>query len=180
MPPRQVAAARMRPPAAKPLRAGERRACPADTAAVLAAAGVFSTVRARYARCTRLGWLAGVNTQKNLSFLHRLRFALAGLGHALRSERSLRTQAAMLGLVLLALIVLRPGALWWAAVLLASAAVLAAELFNTALEALVDHLHPDQHPRIRIVKDCAAAAVLIASLGALAVGVALALHLLGR
>ena len=45
--------------------------------------------------------------------------------------------------------------------------VIAAELINTALEHLVDHLHPEQHPRIKIVKDCAAAAVLILSIGAL-------------
>src|ERR1039458_3870607 len=51
-------------------------------------------------------------------------------------------------------------ALWWALVIIASAAVLAAELFNTAIERLADHLHPEMHPEIRIVKDCAAAAVL--------------------
>ena len=165
---------------AQHVRAVKRCTFPERPPALLAAPGVFSTVRARYAHRTRLGLLAGVNTQKNLSFLRRLRFALAGLGHALRSERSLRTQAVVFVFVLMALILLRPGALWWAVVLLASGAVLAAELFNTALEALVDHLHPEHHPRIRIVKDCAAAAVLIASLGALAVGVALALHLLRR
>lgn len=121
-----------------------------------------------------------MNTQKNQSFLRRLRFALAGLGHAVRVERSLRTQAVVFALVVVALIVLRPGTLWWAAVMLSSAGVFAAELFNTALEALADHLHPEQHPRIRIVKDCAAAAVLIASLGAVAVAVALAVHLVRR
>ncbi len=121
-----------------------------------------------------------MSTQKNQSLPRRLGFALAGLGHALRVERSLRTQGAVFALVVLALLVLRPGALWWAAVMLASAGVLAAELFNTALEALADHLHPEQHPRIRIVKDCAAAAVLIAALGAVAVAVALAVHLLRR
>ena len=89
-------------------------------------------------------------------------------------------QGAVFALVVLALLVLRPGALWWAAVMLASAGVLAAELFNTALEALADHLHPEQHPRIRIVKDCAAAGVLIAALGAVAVAIALAVHLLRR
>lgn len=121
-----------------------------------------------------------MSTQKNQSFVRRLGFALAGLAHALRAERSLRTQAVVFVLVVAALIGLRPAPLWWAAVMLASAGVLAAELFNTALEALLDHLHPDQHPRIRIVKDCAAAAVLIASLGAVAVAVALAVHLLRR
>ena len=52
------------------------------------------------------------------------------------------------------------------------AIVLAAELVNTAVELLADHLHPEQHPNIKIVKDCAAAAVLIASMGAVGVAIA--------
>ena len=39
-----------------------------------------------------------------------------------------------------------------------------AEMFNTALEHLVDHLHPEIHPRIGVVKDCAAAGVLMQGL----------------
>lgn len=115
---------------------------------------------------------------KNRPFRVRLGFALKGLAFALRAEHSLRFQASVFVAVLIALAVLRPGPLWWALVLLASSAVLSAELFNTALEHLVDHLHPDVHPQIRIVKDCAAAGVLLAALGAVAVGVALAVHLL--
>jgi diacylglycerol kinase (ATP) len=57
--------------------------------------------------------------------------------------------------------------------------VLAAELLNTAVEHLADHLHPELHPHIKAVKDCAAAAVLIASLGALAVAIALLCELFG-
>jgi len=115
--------------------------------------------------------------EKNLSFARRLRFALAGLAHALRAERSLQTQAVIFVLVIAVLAVLRPAPVWWALVLFASAAVLAAELFNTAIEHLADHLHPELHPAIRIVKDCAAAAVLIAVAGAIGVGVALAVEL---
>jgi len=117
---------------------------------------------------------------KNLSFARRLRFALAGLAHALRAERSLQTQAVCFALVMIALAVLRPEPHWWALVILASAAVLAAELFNTALEHLADHLHPELHPAIRIVKDCAAGAVLLTASGAVAVAVALIVHLLNR
>jgi diacylglycerol kinase (ATP) len=76
--------------------------------------------------------------------------------------------------------VLRPGPFWWGLVMLASASVLAAEMFNTAIEELVDHLHPEVHPRIGVVKDCAAAGVLIASLGAVGVMVALLVHLLAH
>lgn len=116
--------------------------------------------------------------QKNRAFIHRMGFALAGIAHALRAERSLRTQAFALLAVLAVLIVLRPSPLWWGLVLLASSAVLAAELFNTAIERLADHLHPELHPEIRIVKDCAAAGVLLVSAGALVVGIALAIELL--
>ena len=119
-----------------------------------------------------------MSAYKNQGFGVRLGFALQGLAHALRVERSLKIQAAMFAAALLALAILRPAALWWAAVLLASAAVIAAELFNTAIEHLADLLHPDDSAQIRIVKDCAAAGVFIAVLGALAVALALALHLL--
>ena len=116
--------------------------------------------------------------EKNLSFARRLRFALAGLTYALRAERSLRTQGIVFVLVVVALAVLRPEPVWWALVLLASAAVLAAELFNTAIEHLADHLHPELHPSIRVVKDCAAGAVLLTAAGAVGVAVALAIHLI--
>jgi undecaprenol kinase len=115
---------------------------------------------------------------KNRAFLHRLRFAFAGIAHGLRAERSLRTQALVLLAVVIALAVLRPAPIWWALVLLASSAVLAAELFNTAIERLADHLHPELHPEIRIVKDCAAAGVLLVAAGAASVGLALAIELL--
>jgi len=117
---------------------------------------------------------------KSQSFGPRLRFALAGLGHALRREGSFRLQCAGLAAAAALLLITRPEALWWALVALASSAVLAAELLNTAIEQLADVLHPGDSPAIRIVKDRAAGGVLIAVLGALGVAVALAAHLLAR
>lgn len=67
--------------------------------------------------------------------------------------------------------------IWWALVVLASAGVLAAELFNTAIEHLADHLHPEVHPQIQVVKDCAAAAVLLMSCGAMGIAIALGIEL---
>lgn len=119
-----------------------------------------------------------MSSSKNQSFRARLGFAGAGILAGLRSEHSLRWQFLALFGILIVLLFFQPGALWYALVALASAGVIAAELFNTAIEHLADHLHPDLHPNIKIVKDCAAAAVLIASLGALGVALALAAHLL--
>jgi diacylglycerol kinase (ATP) len=119
-----------------------------------------------------------MSAYKNRSFVSRLGFALQGLAHGVRAERSLRTQLAALAAALVALAILRPEPLWWALTLLAAAAVLSAELFNTAIETLADELRREDHPGIRVAKDCAAAAVLIAALGAVAVALALIAHLL--
>lgn len=109
---------------------------------------------------------------KNQSLARRLGFAFAGLRTAWRTENSFRFHVVATSAVVAALVWLAPAPAWWALAALAIAAVVAAELFNTAIEHLVDHLHPEQHPAIKVVKDCAAGAVLVASLGALAVAAA--------
>jgi undecaprenol kinase len=70
--------------------------------------------------------------------------------------------------VILALV--RPPVLWIALSVLAAGVVLALELVNTALERVIDHLHPEHHAAIKAAKDCAAGAVLIASLVAAIIG----------
>lgn len=110
---------------------------------------------------------------KNQPFHRRLSYSLSGIRAAFRSEASFRTQACFAAAALLLLLITRPKPLWWALVALTSALVLAAELINTALEQVVDRLHPERHPLIGKAKDCAAGAVLLLSLAALAVAGAL-------
>jgi undecaprenol kinase len=109
---------------------------------------------------------------KNQSFQRRLGFALSGIITALRSENSFRVHVLAAAVVLGVLTWRRPAAVWWATMIVTLMVVLATELINTAVEHLADHLHPDQHPRIKVVKDCAAAAVLVASIGAIGVAAA--------
>jgi undecaprenol kinase len=116
---------------------------------------------------------------KNQPFHHRLSFAIAGIATALRNEKSFRTQTLAAIAIVLVLAWVQPAPVWWALIALAIAGVFAAELINTAIESLADHLHPEQHPSIKIAKDCAAGAVLIASLAALGVAAAFLRSLLG-
>src|SRR3989344_1986738 len=58
----------------------------------------------------------------------------------------------------------------WLVTILASGLVLTAEALNTAIENDIDLTSPDYHPIARDTKDISAAAVLIASISALAVG----------
>jgi len=61
----------------------------------------------------------------------------------------------------------------WADLVLAIALVWVAETFNTGLEVMADGLVGERHPVIKIAKDVAAAAVLMAAVGAVVVGAVL-------
>jgi undecaprenol kinase len=117
---------------------------------------------------------------KNRPLPERLLFALNGLAAAWRRERSFRVQTIVAILAVAVLIVLRPPPIWWALVAVMISLVLAVELLNSGLEALADRLHPGRDPEIRIIKDMAAAGVLLASIGALAVGGLLLLAMVWR
>jgi diacylglycerol kinase len=55
----------------------------------------------------------------------------------------------------------------WLAVIILIGLVLSLEALNTAIELTLDVLHPGIHPTVKIIKDLAAGAVLLASLAAL-------------
>ena len=110
-----------------------------------------------------------MSTAKNLPFGRRLQFAAAGLRHGLASERSLRAHAVALTGLLVLLVLLRPPAVWWGLTLTAGGFVVSAELMNTALEQLADHVAPEVHARIGVANDSAAAGVLVAAVTAVAV-----------
>ena len=58
----------------------------------------------------------------------------------------------------------------WTAISLCIGLVVSAELFNTAIERLVDLVSPQRHPLAGQIKDIAAGAVLVCALAAIAVG----------
>ncbi|MBU1690727.1 MAG: diacylglycerol kinase [Gammaproteobacteria bacterium] len=116
---------------------------------------------------------------KNQKFINRLGFAWAGIRAAWKNEHSFRVQTGFAIVLLIALLLLRPPPIWWTLCFIMAVLVLAAELFNTALESLIDHLHPEIHPAIKTAKDCAAGAVLLLSCGALVAGAVTLLVALG-
>lgn len=97
-------------------------------------------------------------------------FALSGLALAWREEANFRIEVvcALLALALSAALGLSPSE--FAIIILTIAVVLTAEALNTALEELCDKFQPTHDPHIKKIKDLAAAAVLLASFGALIVG----------
>lgn len=96
----------------------------------------------------------------------KLRNAFVGIRCAWVDERNFRVHV-LLGLVTLGVFILvRPSALWWALIVLCIVMVLVAELVNSAVETLIDHLHPQLDPAVGKVKDILAGMVLVMSIGA--------------
>jgi diacylglycerol kinase (ATP) len=90
----------------------------------------------------------------------------AGFYHAVGTERAVRQEFAAL-LVAMPVAVVLGGDMWQRAMLIGAVLmVLAVELLNTCIEKLCDHVTPEIHPTIKIVKDMGSAAVLCALLGA--------------
>jgi len=97
-------------------------------------------------------------------------YAARGVRDLVRSQPNARIHAAATVAVVVLASSLGVGRTGWALLVLAIASVWCAESLNTALEALCDRASPEYHPLVERAKDAAAAAVLLAALGAAAVG----------
>lgn len=106
------------------------------------------------------------------ALLQAFRNSIRGLRHALATERAVRQEAALLVLGVPAAFVLASH-LWVGVALVAALLlVLAVEFLNTAVEKLCDHVTPERHPQIAIVKDLGSAGALCAQVLALLVWLA--------
>ena len=98
------------------------------------------------------------------------RFAFQGLTDLFRTQPNARIHLVITVAALAAGAYLGLSPLEWVAVALCVALVLGLEAVNTALEYLTDLVSPEYHPLAGKAKDAAAAAVLLAAAGAVAVG----------
>ncbi len=103
------------------------------------------------------------------STVRRFRHALRGLGTALARGELAGHVAAGVG-VIAAGVLLCLGTLQWAVLIVAIALVLIAETFNTALEELANVVTIRPHRGIQRAKDVSAAAVLLAAVAAVVLG----------
>jgi diacylglycerol kinase (ATP) len=105
-----------------------------------------------------------------ISRAHSFEHAFRGWWYVIRTQRNAWIHAVITTLVILAAFWLRLALRDWAVLFVTIAIVWTAEFINSALEAVVDLASPQQHPLAKVGKDVGAAAVLIASLAAILVG----------
>lgn len=112
-------------------------------------------------------------------FFTSLKIAISGLRTAFKEEQSFRIQILIGIIVILFMIALNLNPLEISILVLAILLVLGLELINSQIERFLDLIQPDHYPKVKIIKDISAAAVLVAALGTIIVGILILLpHLL--
>ena len=109
--------------------------------------------------------------QRSNNLPEAFKHAFAGLWHVLRTQRNAWIHSLAAAAVIVTALWLGLDRRDWALLLFAIGLVWVTELVNTALEATIDLAKPDQHPLARTGKDIAAAAVLIAAVFAVIIGI---------
>ena len=95
--------------------------------------------------------------------LRKLRIIFSGLRYAVIYDLSVTYKLVLSAVVLVAAFMLR-GALDFLLIFFATAFMLVAEIFNSAIEALCDFVETRHNEKIKMIKDIAAAAVGLAIL----------------
>src|SRR5512141_2336974 len=96
--------------------------------------------------------------------------AFRGWWYVMRTQRNAWIHGVSSVVIFVLSLWLRLEARDWALIVLATAMVFTAEFINTAIEVAVDLASPQLHPLAKIGKDVGAAAVLIAAIAAVLIG----------
>ena len=85
-------------------------------------------------------------------------------------ERNMKIHVLAMAVVVVLGFYLKLNLTEWCFITLTIALVIGSELFNTAIETIVDMVSPEKNPKAKLAKDISAAAVLAFSIGAAIIG----------
>ncbi len=112
-----------------------------------------------------------IKQQSFRRFLKSFSFAFQGVRLSFKKgEINIKVHIIISFAAIITSFLLNISALEWTAIIGCIGIVIAAELFNTAIEKLVDIISPDWNPKAGAVKDIAAGAVLVLSCMAALIG----------
>lgn len=97
-------------------------------------------------------------------FINSFRYSIAGLKYAYRYEQSMLVHMIAAIMVIVVGFIVDLNLMEWLICFILMGLVMATELINTSIEAVVDLTCPEIHPLAKIAKDTASAAVFVFSL----------------
>lgn len=104
--------------------------------------------------------------KRRLSF----KYAFNGIWQMAKKEANFKIHIVATFLVILLGLICNLSNIEWLIIVITIGCVMAAELFNSAIERLIDLVHPQQNKQAGLVKDISAGAVLITAIAAAIIG----------
>lgn len=113
--------------------------------------------------------------EKNIKFkskkiVNSFKYAFDGFKQSLKTERNMKIHIIIMLLVILCGFIFKISKLEWIICIILFSTVISGELFNTAIETVVDIAMPEKNDKAKIAKDVSAAGVLIIAISSAIIG----------
>ena len=108
--------------------------------------------------------------QEYKKLINSFKYAIEGIISSFKTERNMKIHVLAMIVVIALGLFFKLNKVEWCFIIIAIASVISAELFNTAIETVVDMVSPERNPKAKLVKDIAAGAVFIVAIGSAIIG----------
>ena len=108
--------------------------------------------------------------QEYKKLINSFKYATEGIVSSFRTERNMKIHVLAMIIVIALSFFFKLDKVEWSLIIIAIVSVISAELFNTAIETVVDMISPEKNPKAKLVKDIAAGAVFVVAIGAAIIG----------
>ena len=108
--------------------------------------------------------------QECKKLINSFKYAIEGFVSSFKTERNMKIHVLATSVVVALGFYFKLNLIEWCFISTAIALVIGAELFNTALETIVDMISPEKNPKAKLAKDISAAAVFTLAIAAIVVG----------
>lgn len=102
--------------------------------------------------------------------INSFKYAIQGIFVSFKTEKNMKIHIFIMLLVILAGLFFQISKLEWIICIILFSIVIAGELFNTAIETVVDIIMPEKNEKAKIAKDVSAGAVLVLAIGTAIIG----------
>lgn len=111
-----------------------------------------------------------IKENKLKNFIKSFKYAIDGICLSIKVERNVKIHIIIMFLVIIAGFIFKINKYEWIACIVCFAIVIGGELFNTAIERIVNVIIPYKDDKAKNIKDISAGAVLVLAIGAFIIG----------
>ncbi len=108
---------------------------------------------------------------KNVKIFRSFKYAFQGIISGIKKEKNMKIHLTIMIIVIIMGLLLNIDTNEWIICIILFSIVIAGELFNTAIETVVDMITLEKNEKAKIAKDVSAGGVLVLAIGSLIIGI---------